>query len=76
MSATAVSSPLSSNGIAPPSSMNKYTRAEVAAHKKPEDLWIIIHGRVYNVTDWARKHPGGTRIIRHYGGEDASVSVG
>lgn len=52
-----------------------YTRAEVATHKRSHDLWIIIHGKVYDVTKWAAKHPGGTRIIRHYGGEDASVRV-
>ena len=52
-----------------------YTRAEVALHKKPDDLWIIIYGRVYNVTKWAYKHPGGKHILRNHGGEDASVST-
>ena len=52
-----------------------YTRAEVALHNKPDDLWIIIYGRVYNVTKWAYKHPGGKEIMQNYGGEDASVST-
>ena len=55
-------------------SKKNYTRAEVSLHNKREDLWIIVYGRVYDVTDWAPKHPGGKRIIQHYGGEDASVS--
>ena len=52
-----------------------YTRAEVALHNKRDDLWIIIYGRVYNVTKWAYKHPGGKEIMQNYGGEDASVST-
>ena len=51
----------------------KYTRAEVALHKEIDDLWIIIYGRVYNVTNWAKKHPGGEVVLTNYGGEDASV---
>ena len=55
-------------------SKKNYTRAEVSLHEKREDLWIIVYGRVYDITHWAPKHPGGKRIIQHYGGEDASVS--
>ena len=51
-----------------------YTRAEVALHKKTDDLWIIVHGRVYDVTKWAETHPGGTELLQTHGGEDASVS--
>ncbi len=25
---------------------------EVAEHNTPEDLWIVIYGRVYDVTEW------------------------
>ncbi len=57
-----------------PAAKNTYTRAEVALHNRPNDLWVIIHGKVYDVTKWAAKHPGGSRIIRHSGGEDVSVS--
>ena len=51
-----------------------YTRLEVSKHKKLEDCWIVLHGEVYNVTSWLKRHPGGVRVIRHYAGEDASVS--
>lgn len=52
-----------------------YTRGEVAAHKKLDDCWIVVHGQVYNVTPWLKRHPGGARILMHYAGEDASVSL-
>ena len=53
----------------------EYTRGEVALHKKPQDLWIIIDGKVYDVTSWLKHHPGGKKIIQHYGGEDATVCI-
>ena len=52
-----------------------YTRLEVAGHKELADCWIIIHGEVYNVTSWLKRHPGGARLLMHYAGEDASVSL-
>ena len=52
-----------------------YTRGEVSVHKKSNDCWIVVEGKVYDVSGWLDKHPGGKRIIRHYAGEDATVSM-
>lgn len=46
--------------------------SEVEKHNTRDDKWIVIDGEVYDVTQWARKHPGGSRIISHYAGEDAT----
>ena len=51
-----------------------YTWDEIAKHDKREDRWMVIQGEVYNITNWARKHPGGTKVISHYSGQDATVS--
>ena len=51
-----------------------YTREEVAKHKKSTDCWVVVHGQVYDVTNWLARHPGGARLLMHYAGEDATVS--
>ncbi len=38
--------------------MVKYTLDEVAKHNKKEDLWFVVHGKVYDVTKFD-DHPGG-----------------
>lgn len=48
--------------------------SEVQKHTSKEGRWIVINGEVYDVTNWSYKHPGGSRIIAHYAGQDATVS--
>lgn len=45
---------------------------EVAQHNTPEDLWVVVYDRVYDVTEWQHSHPGGDFILQEYGGKDAS----
>uniref|UniRef100_A0A673MWM0 Fatty acid desaturase 2 n=1 Tax=Sinocyclocheilus rhinocerous TaxID=307959 RepID=A0A673MWM0_9TELE len=49
-----------------------YTWEEVQKHTKSGDQWIVVERKVYNVSQWVKRHPGGLRIIRHYAGEDAT----
>lgn len=48
------------------------TAQEVAAHSSRESCWIIVHGNVYDVTDFLDDHPGGSKIILKYAGKDAT----
>jgi alkylation response protein AidB-like acyl-CoA dehydrogenase len=48
------------------------TRAEVAKHNRPEDCWIIIDDSVYDVTKFAKLHPGGAAFIHSKAGQDAT----
>lgn len=50
-----------------------YTWEEVQKHTKSGDQWIVVERKVYNVSQWVKRHPGGLRILGHYAGEDASV---
>ena len=52
---------------------SKYlTREEVRQHNKRGDQWVIIENKVYDVSNWAVKHPGGPNVLNHYAGEDAT----
>jgi delta8-fatty-acid desaturase len=44
---------------------------EVVKHSTQDDAWLVIHDKVYDVTDWAPSHPGGS-IIYKFAGVDAS----
>lgn len=48
-----------------------YTEAEVAKHNTPDDAWLIIDGKIYDVSGWGVQHPGGD-IIYSYAGRDAT----
>ncbi|NXK42371.1 FADS2 desaturase, partial [Piprites chloris] len=49
-----------------------YTWEEIQKHNLRTDKWLVIERKVYNVTKWANKHPGGQRVISHCAGEDAT----
>lgn len=49
-----------------------FTAAEVSQHCTRDSLWLIIDGRVYDVTSYIDHHPGGDAIFRN-AGRDSSV---
>ncbi|KAI0753133.1 glyoxylate dehydrogenase [Daedaleopsis nitida] len=48
------------------------TGPQVAEHASRDSCWIIVHGKVYDVTDFLDEHPGGSKIILKYAGKDAT----
>lgn len=60
----------------PADGTRRVTREEVARHDNKDDCWVIISGKVYDITEWAPHHPGGAGIARMYAGKDATAEFG
>merc|ERR1719210_1861016 len=50
-----------------------YTMEEVAKHTTKGDCWVVLHGRVLNVSNFLPTHPGGELAILTFAGKDASA---
>jgi L-lactate dehydrogenase (cytochrome) len=50
----------------------KISIQELGNHNTPDDAWIVINGTIWDVTEFAPKHPGGSEIIHQYIGQDAT----
>ncbi|KAK5658019.1 hypothetical protein OQA88_2573 [Cercophora sp. LCS_1] len=48
--------------------------ARHTGHRPDSRMWISVHGKVYDVTDFCPMHPGGTLIIKSNAGVDCSKS--
>lgn len=55
--------------------MPTFSWEEIQKHNLRTDQWLVIDRKVYNITKWSSRHPGGHRVIGHYAGEDATVRV-
>ena len=46
-----------------------FSQADVAAHNKPNDLYIVVDEDVYDLTTFQDEHPGAYPPNALYGGE-------
>lgn len=49
------------------------TVEELQKHTSPDSVWVAINGKVYDLTEFLTRHPGGAGIILKYAGKNASV---
>ena len=50
----------------------KIKMEEVRKHKTIDDAWMILNGKVYNVTRYVKFHPGGVEYLMQGAGRDAT----
>ena len=50
-----------------------YTLEEVAQHNSRDNCWMIIDDKVYDVTSYMSRHPGGDEILRGCGNDATAL---
>jgi cytochrome b involved in lipid metabolism len=71
-SATAATSGATASTAPAVFATKSYSKRTVAKHHTASDCWSIVDGKVYNLTKWIAKHPGGRKRIIGMCGVDAS----
>lgn len=51
-----------------------YRLEEVAKRNTSKEIWLVIHGRIYDITRFLNEHPGGEEVLLEQAGADASES--
>ncbi len=46
--------------------------SEFDEHKKPDDCWLVIDGKIIDVSTFAEMHPGGGDVLIEKAGKDAT----
>ncbi|EMG47333.1 Cytb5 Cytochrome b5 [Candida maltosa Xu316] len=49
-----------------------YDYEEISKHKTHDDLWVVLNGKVYDITSYIDEHPGGEEVIIDVAGTDAT----
>lgn len=64
--------PTGSTSLPTHQQVRRYSVAEVSLHNSAASLWLVIAGKVYDLTEFARRHPGGPDVLLRLAGGDAT----
>ncbi len=56
-------------------SIISYSLSEVTRHSVKEDCWLAIDGKVYDVTNYIKNHPGGDSLIQGCGSDATELYI-
>eukprot|EP00668_Euglena_longa_P014690 GGOE01018694.1.p1 GENE.GGOE01018694.1~~GGOE01018694.1.p1 ORF type:complete len:182 (+),score=24.91 GGOE01018694.1:108-653(+) len=62
------------SSVSPPAKLPALTLADVHKHCVEGDLWIALHGKVYDCSKFLRFHPGGVSSLLKTAGMDGTQS--
>uniref|UniRef100_A0A0D9VZ48 Cytochrome b5 heme-binding domain-containing protein n=1 Tax=Leersia perrieri TaxID=77586 RepID=A0A0D9VZ48_9ORYZ len=48
-----------------------FSLEEAASHNTPDDCWVVVDGKIYDVTKYLDDHPGGADVLLQATGKDA-----
>jgi len=68
------SNPSSSSSASKVATVKTYTLAQVKTHATVSSCWSAVNGKVYDLTSWIGKHPGGEAAIKSICGIDGSAA--
>ena len=69
LAALAMRSPTAVPDAPPPQGLSA---TEVARHNQPDDCWLIIRGKVYDVSSYIPSHPAAPETITDHCGKESS----
>ncbi|KAI1633063.1 FMN-dependent dehydrogenase-domain-containing protein [Biscogniauxia mediterranea] len=49
------------------------TADEIKKHRTTSSCWLVVDGKVYDVTSYLNQHPGGPAILLKHSGQDATA---
>ncbi|KAK1272439.1 Cytochrome b5 isoform B [Acorus gramineus] len=49
-----------------------FSMQEISQHNERDDCWVVIDGKVYDVTSYMDEHPGGDDVLVNATGKDAT----
>ncbi|XP_062111479.1 cytochrome b5 [Humulus lupulus] len=55
-----------------PSLTKLFSMAEASQHNTKDDCWVVIDGKVYDLSSYLDEHPGGDDIVLAATGKDAT----
>ncbi|KAJ1948834.1 hypothetical protein FBU59_001413 [Linderina macrospora] len=49
-----------------------YTAEVISKHNTRDDIWVVIHNKVYDITKFLDEHPGGEEVLLEHAGINAT----
>ncbi|GAV03093.1 hypothetical protein RvY_13573 [Ramazzottius varieornatus] len=62
----------SSSSMSEPRHLSKYSWDDVSSHNTKDSTWMVINGKVYDVTKFLEEHPGGEEVLLENAGRDGT----